>query len=140
MSKVHAAVKAVITNNENKLLAIKQIIGDFIVWDLPGGKVEHGENPYETLIREVKEETYLDVTIKKIVGIWWFFRTKLDNHQVVCTTFLCSIDNSNNVDLTKNPADENISEFKWVTKEEFLTAAYPVSNESLKQLIKDLEL
>lgn len=140
MSQVKAAVKAIITNQENKFLAIKQIVGDLIIWDLPGGKVEYGENPYDTLIREVKEETYLDIEIQNIIGLWWFFRTKLDNNQVVCTTFLCSMKNSNDVDLTKNPADENISEFKWVTKEEFLTAAYPVSDESLKTLINKLTL
>lgn len=140
MSQVKAAVKAIITNQEKKFLVIKQVIGDFIIWDLPGGKVEYGENPYNTLTREVKEETYLDIEIQNIIGLWWFFRTKLDNNQVVCTTFLCSMKNSNDVDLTKNPANENISEFKWVKKEEFLTAAYPVSDESLKTLINKLTL
>ena len=140
MSQVRAAVKAIITNQENKFLVIKQVIGDLVIWDLPGGKVEYGENPYDTLIREVKEETYLDIEIQNIIGLWWFFRTQLDNNQVVCTTFLCSINNSDNVDLTKNPANENISEFKWVTKEEFLTATYPVSDESLKTLINNVTL
>lgn len=140
MTKVHAAVKAIIINEENKLLAIKQNIGDFVFWDLPGGKIEYGENPYETLTREVKEETDLDISIKKILGVWWFFRTKSDNHQIICTTFLCTINNKDNVNLTKNPTNENIGEFKWLTKEEFANATYPVSDDSLKQLIKNLEL
>ncbi|OKI09447.1 NUDIX hydrolase [Streptomyces sp. CB02923] len=32
-------------------------------WMLPGGKVEHGEHPRATVIREFKEETGYDITV-----------------------------------------------------------------------------
>jgi 8-oxo-dGTP pyrophosphatase MutT (NUDIX family) len=35
-------------------------------WSLVGGKVEAGENAYQALIREVKEETGLDVELEAI--------------------------------------------------------------------------
>jgi 8-oxo-dGTP diphosphatase len=36
-------------------------------WTLPGGGVELGEAPDEAIIREVKEETYLDVTVDRLL-------------------------------------------------------------------------
>ncbi|MFH1427991.1 MAG: NUDIX hydrolase [Patescibacteria group bacterium] len=89
MQKVFTAVKAIIVN-KNKFLVIKEIINNKTVWDLPGGKIEYGETPYETLKREVKEEIGLDIEIIKLAGIFWFF--KVDNKkQVVCNAFLCNL-------------------------------------------------
>lgn len=129
MNRVHPAVKAIIQRGE-KFLVIKQELPDKVVWDFPGGKVDYGESPYDTLIREVKEEIHLSINIIKPLGFFWFFRQ--DKDQVVCTTFLCTADGE--IDLTKNPADENITEFKWITKDEFLSDAYTVSHDSMKKL------
>ncbi len=38
-------------------------------WTLPGGKVEHGEDPYDTVVREFAEETGLDVVVEKLLGV-----------------------------------------------------------------------
>lgn len=44
----------------NKVLLIKQVTG---IWGFPKGHVEKDETEYETALREVKEETNLDVKI-----------------------------------------------------------------------------
>jgi len=126
------AVKAIIQRGE-KFLLIKQELPEKIVWDLPGGKVDYGENPYKTLEREVMEEIHLSIDIVKPLGFFWFFRT--DGTQVICTTFLCT-PKSNEIDLTKNPADENVTDYRWVTKDEFLSGDYTAAhdNDSMKKL------
>lgn len=40
-------------------------------WACPGGHLENGEDPYEGAIREMKEETGLDVEDIKLVGSHW---------------------------------------------------------------------
>ncbi|MCK4744468.1 NUDIX hydrolase [Candidatus Parcubacteria bacterium] len=130
MHKLHPAIKAIIQQDE-KFLVIKQEFFGKTVWDLPGGKVDYGESPYETLTREVMEEIHLSVKIIKPLGLFWFFRC--DDDQVVCMTFLCTANNYD-IDLTKNPADENIVEYRWVTKNEFLSDEYKVAHNSIKKL------
>ena len=79
--------------------------------------MEHGLSPEENLIKEIKEEVCLDVRIEKIIGPWYFFR--FDGDQVVCITYLCT-PLTDKINLGKNPdKDENISEYHWVTPEEF---------------------
>ncbi|MBI2971511.1 MAG: NUDIX domain-containing protein [Candidatus Aenigmarchaeota archaeon] len=36
--------------------------------DLPGGKIHRGEDKVTCLLREVKEETHLDVTVVRLLG------------------------------------------------------------------------
>lgn len=57
----HFTASALIINEESKVLLVNhKKLG---VWLYPGGHVETNETPDETVIREVKEETGLDVEI-----------------------------------------------------------------------------
>jgi 8-oxo-dGTP pyrophosphatase MutT (NUDIX family) len=43
---------------------------DIDAWNLPGGGVETRELPDEAVIREVREETGLEVIIERLVGVY----------------------------------------------------------------------
>nr|WP_258544549.1 NUDIX domain-containing protein [Micromonospora provocatoris] len=38
-------------------------------WTLPGGKVEHAEDPFDAVIREVAEETGCDALVERLLGV-----------------------------------------------------------------------
>ena len=60
---------AIIICPENKILLIKRSSPPFIdYWALPGGRSELGEAVERTVVREVKEETGLDVRVIRKVG------------------------------------------------------------------------
>ena len=48
------------------LLTRRRESGD---WVLPGGSVEQRETAWEAVVREVAEETGLDVAVERLVGI-----------------------------------------------------------------------
>lgn len=57
----HFTASALIVNSNNEVLLIKH--NKLGVWLYPGGHVEGHETPDETVLREVREETGLDVEI-----------------------------------------------------------------------------
>lgn len=38
-------------------------------WTLPGGRVEHAEDPFDAVIREVGEETGCDAVVERLLGV-----------------------------------------------------------------------
>lgn len=44
-------------------------------WTLPGGHIEPGEAPDVTVVREVHEETGLDVEVESLFAIYWIRET-----------------------------------------------------------------
>jgi ADP-ribose pyrophosphatase YjhB (NUDIX family) len=62
------AVTAVVVNDQGELLLQKRT--DNELWGLPGGAMNIGESIGQAVVREVKEETNLDVEPTGIVGIY----------------------------------------------------------------------
>lgn len=63
------AVGIVAITNDNKVILVKQFRKpiESIMWEIPAGKLEIGENPKDCAIRELKEETgYTAQSIKLI--------------------------------------------------------------------------
>lgn len=64
-------------DEDGKVLLQKR--GDSGKWGFPGGAIELGETPEETAVRELKEETGLDVEVEDIIGIYTDSNIKYPN-------------------------------------------------------------
>src|ERR671939_70961 len=58
---------AVILDEEKNIFLVKSTYQRFHPWGLPGGSLEYGEQPEEAVIREVWEETGLNVCIERLL-------------------------------------------------------------------------
>ena len=61
------AVDGVVENANNEILLVKQRHRE--LWTVPGGQVEVGENLIDALIREIKEESGIDVVVDQLVCV-----------------------------------------------------------------------
>ena len=66
--RLTAATNGVIFDGQGRVLLQKRVDNGF--WGLPGGMIDIGETVEQGAIREVLEETGLQVTLKRLVGIY----------------------------------------------------------------------
>jgi 8-oxo-dGTP diphosphatase len=65
------SAKVVIRDKEGRCLLLKRSMsskGNPGKWDLPGGKVDAGESLEEGLLREVREEGGLTISLRSVLG------------------------------------------------------------------------
>ena len=64
-----------VTDEAGRVLLVRHTYGDRARWELPGGWVQHGEEPAEAARREVHEEVGIDVPLRAVgmvEGDWDF--------------------------------------------------------------------
>jgi ADP-ribose pyrophosphatase YjhB (NUDIX family) len=74
------------------------------IWELPGGRLQPGENPFEGLKREIKEETNLEIEIINPLTVRHFTRSDL---QVV--TLIIFLSKAITTKVTLSDEHENYS-------------------------------
>jgi 8-oxo-dGTP diphosphatase len=76
-------------------------------WSVPGGRVEAGETLHEAVVREVWEETGLEVVVERFLG--WVERLG-DDHHFVILDFVVGL-----IDAEAAPvAGDDAAEVAWV--------------------------
>lgn len=105
-------VVAAIIKNEDKILATKRGYGEFInMWEFPGGKIEPGETKKQALVREIKEELNIEISVDNFaLDIEYQYL----NFYLFMSCFMCSI-KEGSIELLEH------NDGKWITKEELNT-------------------
>jgi 8-oxo-dGTP diphosphatase len=85
LPKHHVAAAGIVINGEGQILLIQR--ADNGRWEPPGGVVELEDGLEEAVIREVKEESHVDVRVERLVGVYKSIGRR-DTH-VVSLVFLC---------------------------------------------------
>lgn len=98
----HIRVTGILIEND-EILLVQQKVSDKRNWSLPGGRVEQGETLQQGLIREMKEETGLDVDIVRMLYVC---DVAASAHTVLHITFLLRRIGGD-VILPTNEFDEN---------------------------------
>lgn len=78
----YVGIKALIKNERGEILVLKASLRDHSkgaepYWDIPGGRIDEGESPLETLHREIVEETGITQVSKEA-----FYTAVISHHQV----------------------------------------------------------
>lgn len=125
------AGKAVI-RKETKIILLQRSPADNFdpgLWELPGGKLEYGENLVDALSREVLEETGLLINVLQPFTTWHFLK---EPFWVTGITFLCDY-----LDGIIRLSTEHQSH-AWIEPKEYIH--YPLSKSVQEQLKAYLEI
>lgn len=103
-------VTGVLIENE-KILIVQQKVSQNRAWSLPGGRLERGESLAACLVREMKEETGLEVKIDRLLYVC---DVAASGNTVLHITFLVT-KTGGNITLPTNEFDANpIHDVKFV--------------------------
>lgn len=114
-------------SSKEQVLMVKNVGAD---WTLPGGAVEKGESLEQAIIREVKEETNLDVQVEHIVAVNEAFFEQKGVQPLFITFMVKMIGGEININYKTE-----IDEVKWVDIET-ANSLMPYHPEGIEKLLK----
>ncbi len=94
--QIFVALALIINKNDEVLLAQRhdpKNHGMHGKWEFPGGKVEFGEHPEDTVVREAAEEVDLQISVQNILKNYSWFHPDRPHIQVILMTYIARADN-----------------------------------------------
>ena len=114
-NRIFVAVKGIVLNEDGKALILqrrdKMEREGVAWWEFPGGTLEFGEKPEQTLVRELREEAGLDVTADRLL-----FASGVQpdpRYEIVVMTYLCRCEDCGRARIS----EEHLA-YRWATRPE----------------------
>ena len=129
MDKVQELNVYAILFYNNKILVLRRNSG---IWEFPGGGVDWGEHPDTSVVREVKEETSLDLVNPKFIGISSATYAKDGNEKHSIYFVYRGAVNTDKITLCGEH-----TEYRWLFSEEIKFLKLGLNAESALELLKE---
>ena len=121
------AIVVLIENSKNLLLVKRDIEPYINHWSFPSGYVDRGENTKDAAIREIKEETCLDIKITQLQGVY------SGKGSVVIIVYTAIP-----LDINKGKAGEEVKEIKWFPVNNLPSLPFPYDDEIIADYINNI--
>jgi len=118
-------VSSVVRDPGGRILLIKSATAG---WELPGGRVEHGETPNDGLVRETLEEAGCEIEVGRLTGI----TVNTEVPRLTILTFLCR-----HIAGDPHPGGDSIEAGWFVPDTAVRLVTHPVEQLRLKDALSD---
>jgi 8-oxo-dGTP diphosphatase len=127
--KKHLNVVAAVVTDNDKYLCMQRTRSklSYITehWEFPGGKIEDGEDPKQTLEREIKEEMDWSIEVGRCLGT---VEHEYPDFSITLTAYLCKPGNGDFKLLAHLDS-------RWLSKEELATLNWTEADRKLLSLL-----
>lgn len=129
MSKKLIHVVGAVFEREGKIMAAQRGPGSALegFWEFPGGKIEPGETPEETLARELREELLTDAEVGPFVARSEF---DYDFGTVRLDAYFCTI-------VGQEPTLTEHQEIRWLGAEDLFSVEWAPADVPIIEALKD---
>jgi 8-oxo-dGTP diphosphatase len=125
---VRLLAKIFVTNAHGEILLLQRSRSDDrrpLGWDLPGGNVEHNEDPNQAVLRELQEEAGLTASNSQV----FYVSTETEDHYIVTLLYKGTADST---DTTLSFEHE---QYQWVKPENITNFDMPQKYVTAAQLL-----